>query len=61
MDTKRAVLESMYWQDFSNWWPQLRKMSLHATMWRQDLIKSQINGDLAIRLRDFIHDLLKKG
>jgi len=61
MDTKRAVLESMYWQDFCHWWPQLSKMSLHATMWRQDLIKSHINGDLAVRFRDFIHDLLKKG
>ena len=61
LNTKRAVLESMYWQDFSNWWPHLRKMSLHAILWRSELIKSQTNGDLAIRLRDFIQEKLKKG
>jgi hypothetical protein len=30
-------------------------------MWRQELIKSQIQGDLAIRLRDFILEKIKKG
>jgi hypothetical protein len=36
-------------------------MSQHAMMWRQDLIQSQINGDLAIRLRQFILKKLKQG
>jgi len=61
LNTKKAILEAMYWQDFSNWWPHLRKMSLHAILWRSEMIKSQTNGDLAIRLRDFIQEKLKKG
>jgi hypothetical protein len=60
-NAQRAVLEAMHWQEFSHWWPALHAMSQHAIMWRQELIKSQIHGDLAIRLRDFIQTKLKQG
>jgi len=60
-NAQRAVLEAMHWQEFSHWWPALHAMSQHAIMWRQELIKSQIHGDLAIRLRDFIQEKLKQG
>ena len=57
----KAFLEAMHWQDFSEWSGSWHAMSQHATMWRQELIKSQIQGDLAIRLRDFILEKTKKG
>ena len=51
----------MHWQDFSMWWPSLHQMTQHAVMWRHELMKAQVNGDLAIRLRDFVQAKLKKG
>ncbi len=58
---KNAALAAMQWEEFSHWWPALHTMTQHAIMWRQELMKSQMNGDLAIRLRDFILEKLKKG
>jgi hypothetical protein len=60
-NTKKAIIEAMHWQDFSMWWPSLHQMTQHAVMWRHELMKSQVNGDLAIRLRDFVQGKLKKG
>jgi uncharacterized repeat protein (TIGR03837 family) len=59
--TKKAIIEAMHWQDLSLWWPHLHQMSQHAVMWRHELMKAQVNGDLAIRLRDFVQAKLKKG
>jgi uncharacterized repeat protein (TIGR03837 family) len=61
LNVQRAVIEAMHWQEFSHWWSALFSMSQHAIMWRQQLIKSQIHGDLAIRLREFVQEKLKKG
>lgn len=58
---QRGILEAMHWQDFSQWWPALHAMSQHAIMWRAELVKAQKDGDLAIRLRDFILEKIKKG
>jgi uncharacterized repeat protein (TIGR03837 family) len=60
-NAQKAFLEAMHWQDFSEWSSGWHAMSQHAIMWRQELIKSQIQGDLAIRLRDFILEKIKKG
>lgn len=60
-NTQKTILEAMYWEDFCTWSKSLQAMSQHAMMWRQDLIQSQINGDLAIRLRQFILKKLKQG
>jgi uncharacterized repeat protein (TIGR03837 family) len=58
---KKAALSAMYWEEFTQWWQALHPMTQHAVMWRQELMKSQIKGDLAILLRDFILEKLKKG
>ncbi len=61
LNAKKAFLGAMHWQEFSHWWPALHPMSQHAIIWRQELAKSQIHGDLAIRLRNFIQEKLKQG
>ncbi len=58
---KKAAYAAMHWEEFADWWQALHPMTQHAVMWRQELMKSQIKGDLAIRLRDFILEKLKKG
>jgi uncharacterized repeat protein (TIGR03837 family) len=60
-NARQAVLKAMHWQELSHWWPDLQVMSQHAIIWRQKLMKSQIHGDLAHRLRDFIQEKLKQG
>jgi uncharacterized repeat protein (TIGR03837 family) len=51
---KTACQNAMLGQAVSSWWPHLRPLNNHAMMWRQELIKSQEHGDLAIRLREFV-------
>jgi len=58
---KTAALAAMHWEELSHWWPALHSMSQHAIMWRHELIQSQMHGDLAIRLREFILEKIKKG
>jgi uncharacterized repeat protein (TIGR03837 family) len=51
--------EAMHWENVSSWWPNLDSMAQHALKWRQSLMDQQKNGDLAIRLREFIRSKRK--